>query len=127
MRNGTELIMTETTWLGIFLAVILTLVIEVAVYWIRGYKDKDFYIVVIFINIATNLSLNLSGVLLINYLSITSAFTYLLLILFLEVCVYFAELIPLSKMTENKKKIRYSVLYANLISMIFGTALMLYI
>jgi hypothetical protein len=119
--------MNETTFIGIFLALILTIVIEVAVYWIRGYRDKDFYLVVIFINIATNLSLNLGAGLLVTYLSIINRLSYILLIVLFEIAIYFAELIPLAQMTENKKKIRYSVLYANLISMVFGTTLLLFI
>lgn len=105
---------------------ILTISIEMLVYWLRGYREKDFFLVVLFINIATNLSLNLIGGMLVSYLSLAVSHYFLLFIVIFEVGIYFIELLPLSKMTENKKKIRFSVLYANLTSMIFGS-LLLYI
>ncbi len=118
--------MNSDLLLGLLLAAILTIVIESAVYWVRGYRDKDFYLVVLFINIATNLSLNLFGSIIAFNFLFRNGFDSILLILILEIGIYFIELIPLSKMTENKKRIRYSVLIANLTSMILGS-LLLYI
>ncbi|MFH5882470.1 hypothetical protein [Liberiplasma polymorphum] len=78
----------------LFLALILTIVIEVCVVWALNFKDKIFIIIVILVNVITNPSLNLIISLSYHYTTTLMPF-YVLLIL--EVLIILIEAIILFK------------------------------
>jgi hypothetical protein len=78
----------------LFLALILTIVIEVCVVWALNFKDKIFIIIVILVNVITNPSLNLIISLSYHYTTTLMPF-YVLLIL--EVMIILIEAIILFK------------------------------
>lgn len=100
------------------LRLLLTLLIEAAIFWIFGFREKKSWLVFVIINLITqgvlNIWLNSGSALLPSYLMIS--------LILGEIVVFVAEMIafPIFIKEHTKPRILTYVLIANLISLIAG-------
>ena len=100
--------------------ILLTLIIEIPVLLLFGFRKKDIITVGIFINIATNFSINL---LMYRIKYVIASPNYGSWIFPLEVAVVLVEFIAMSFFTDKKIKLFFVVALANILSYLSGILL----
>lgn len=110
--------MTETI-VKFVLAVVFTVLIEVAVLYRRWKGDKAYFAAVAAVNAATNLTMNL----LFALFSPHAGQLWILCLILLEIAVVFAEFFVL-KIFDKKKNLFLQVLFANVLSAAIGSPIL---
>ncbi|MDD3477815.1 MAG: hypothetical protein PHP32_02980 [Candidatus Izemoplasmatales bacterium] len=102
------------------IAVVLTLLIELGLLYLVGYREKHTYKVALYVNLATQIVLNL--LLWYGFYGLMSIFGYFFVLILGEFVVFIIEMIAFQKLFKERKwfkPIPYAIL-ANFLSMIIG-------
>jgi len=120
-------------YLGIFLAVAVTLLLELPIFLLFGYRKKAFLQLFVSVNVATNISINLCSFLSLYFSNFTSFVIeiadfalsgYHLLVIFLELLVIAVEYLTFKALLGRSKKLFWVVALANALSGIAGSLLL---
>jgi hypothetical protein len=125
----------QTICLGIFLAAVLTILMELPIFILFGYRKKVFFQLFVCVNVATNVSINLINYLFLYFLGsdfqieIGSLILhdYDFLMFFLELVVIAVEYGAFKALLGPSKKLFWGVVLANAFSGIVGSLLLSWI
>ena len=98
-------------------AILLTLIIEIPILFIMGFRKKDIVIIGILINIVTNYAIN---VVMYQLKYVVTPEYYGYWIFPLEVAVVCIEFFVMSFFTDKKPKLFFTVISANIVSYFAG-------
>jgi hypothetical protein len=98
----------------------LTVIIELCILILFKYHNKDLILLVVFANIATNLSVNLILSLLYTWVSMEPIFLYFIIGI-LEMMIVGIEYFLYTQITRQSRRLFLMVVIANLISFILGS------
>ena len=104
-------------WIYLWLALLLTLVLEGIIFFLFQYRQRSFWEIFLYVNVASNVLLNVIVYLLRGIIIDIPAYYYMVV---LEVVVIISEWKVYGLFFPNKKKLLLITIIANVFSFIIG-------